>query len=150
MSFVDARGLEGRQGAPFALSVLGAALVTALGTFILLVSDSEPLGALFAAFIAFLIAVFAIGLAAGIIGLPLTLLLARNGMERPWSYPRAGFVAGAALVTFTPVLTGDMRGDSVLEFLPFAWVGALPGGVCGTIWWLAYRRHMQDFGDQRG
>lgn len=156
MSFIKASDrIEGRYGNAFLLAVAGSALLPALAIFVLSAFDTGPMrfdiGAVLAiTLIAFVIAFAVIGLAALIIGLPLTWFLARNRLEQPWTYPLAGLIAGASLVIYFPVLSGDLRGESILEFLPWAPIGALPGCLCGTIWWWTYRRHMQDLGDERG
>jgi hypothetical protein len=155
LSFIGLRDrIESDYGNAYLLAVAGAAAFTALAV-VLVAIGSEGLSADFVALpmiflLAFLVAVVIIGLSALLIGLPLTWLLARHGLERPWTYPFAGLAAGAGLVTFLPVLSGDLRGGSLLEFLPYAPVGALPGCLCGAIWWRVYRRHMQDPGDERG
>ena len=131
----------------FALAVGGSALATALAVLLLSAIDdgtnSDP--ALLAGFflLSLIIATAVIGLAALLIGLPLTWLCARRRIEHAWTYPLAGFVAGGAIIVLTPVLTGGLDGDSLLEFLPFAWIGALPGALCGAIWWHVHRRHEQ-------
>lgn len=81
--------------------------------------------------------------AAALIGLPLTWLLKRKGLEAPWSYPAAGLVAGAALmVGFDPFGSGynwlPMDGTAVAATL-----GGVPGFVCGYSWWHYYRRYFQ-------
>jgi hypothetical protein len=147
--------IESDYGNAYLLAVAGAAAFTALGVVLVAIGSeglSTDLAALPMIFLfAFLVAVVIIGLSALLIGLPLTWLLARHRLERPWTYPFAGLAAGAGLVTLAPsLLSGDLRIKAFLEFLPYAPVGALPGCLCGAIWWRIYRRHMQDLGDERG
>ena len=116
--------------------------------FILFVSESPSAsdlpGAVLAGLFAFIGAVPVIALAAALIGLPLTWLLARHKLEGPLVYPLAGFVAGALIVTFASILPGFGRGGPPLDVLLFfGWVGAVPGFISGAIWWRAYRRHAQ-------
>lgn len=151
MSFVDTSWWEG-SGRAFLLAVLGAALSTAFVIFALILSESPSFigTAAFIGLYAFVIAAIVIGVAAAIIGLPLTWLAARTGLEGLWTYVVAGFVSGGAMVTLVLALTGDLRGDSVFEFFPYSGIGALPGGVCGALWWLLCRRHFKQSGDQSG
>jgi hypothetical protein len=156
LSFIGVRDrIESDYGNAYLLSVLGAAASTALAV-VLVAIGSEGLSASLAALpllflIAFIVAVVIIGLSALLIGLPLTWVLARHGLEQPWTYPLAGLAAGAGLVTFVPsLLSGDLRIKAFLEYLPYAPIGALPGCLCGAIWWRVYRRHMQDLGDESG
>ena len=146
MSFADERGVEPGLRVGLAAAVLGGALSVALGVMLVLLGGDaasfDLLLNLQIALIAFLSAVIVIGLAAIAIGLPVTWMLAHYRLESPWAYPIAGFLAGAALVAFVPVLIGDTRGGSVFEFVALAWIGGLPGGICGAIWWLSYRRRV--------
>jgi hypothetical protein len=141
LNFTEERGFETGLGAGLAAAVLGGALSVALGVMLVFLggdpSSFELLFSLQVAVIAFLIAAFVIGLAAIAVGLPLTWMFAQYGLENPWIYPLVGFVSGAALVVFVPLLIG---GGSIFELLPLAWVGGLPGAICGAIWWLTYRR----------
>ena len=149
MSFVDTSWWEG-SGRAFLLAVLGAALFTAFVIFVLILYESPRFigAAALIGLYAFVIAAIVIGIAAAIIGLPLTWLAARAGLEGVWTYVLAGFASGGAVVTLVPSLTGDLRGDSVFEFLPYSGIGALPGAVCGALWWLLCRRHLKQSGDQ--
>ena len=144
MSFADERGVEPRLGVSLAVSVLGGALSVGLGVMLVFLggnaSSFDLLFSLEVSVIAFIFANVVIGFAAIVIGLPLTWALTRCGLESPWAYPLAGFLAGAAFVVFVPVLIGDTRGGSIFEFVALAWIGGLPGAICGTIWWLTYRR----------
>ncbi len=80
-------------------------------------------------------------LVAGFIGLPLTYLLANLGWERPWVYPLAGGIVGAAVAVL-------MFGTAD----PFApvFLGAFPGLAAGFVWWRYNRRYLQEIGDLRG
>ena len=131
----------------FTLAVGGSALATALTVLLLSAieggADSDPAGLAGFFLLTLIVATVVIGAAAVLIGLPLTWLCARLRIERAWTYPLAGFAAGAALVVLTPVLTGGEGSDSMLEFTPYAWVGALPGALCGAIWWWVHRRYEQ-------
>lgn len=139
--------VEGGHGNALLLAIAVPALLIALG-FVLLIVRDESLGAQVAVFLAALVFVVpVIAIAVFVIGLPLTWLLARWRLERIWTYPAAGFVAGATLVVFVPYLTGDTRTGASLEFLPFALIGALPGALSGAIWWWAHRRYVQAKGD---
>lgn len=143
-----------RRHAGFALAVLGPALPTAFAVaagFGFDAADGADLAWVATLFlVAFFFAAVIIALAASLIGLPLTWLFEQWRLETPWIYPLAGFVAGAALIVLTPALVGELRGDAPFEFLPYAWIGALPGALSGAIWWWAYRRHVQDPQDREG
>lgn len=131
----------------FTLAVGGSASATALAVALLSAYSDGPrtdpalLGGFF--LLAMIAAAVVIGAAALLIGLPLTWLCARLRIERDWTYPLAGLVAGGAIVLLLPVLTGGPGGDATLAFLPYIWVGALPGALCGAIWWHVHRRHEQ-------
>jgi hypothetical protein len=114
-----------------------AALVIALGSWPIL---DDPGGVAALWLFAFVCATIVMALATALIGLPLSWLLASRGLERPWSYPLAGLLAGAALVLLVPLLTG---GDPLADMSRFTPVGALPGALSGAIWWFAHRRHEQ-------
>ena len=92
---------------------------------------------------ALIITALVIALAAALIGLPLTWLLARRRREAAWTYPAAGLFAGAALTAgfFRISSAGAARPPD--EWLQIASIGAVPGFVCGAFWWLLYRRHFQ-------
>ena len=142
MSFGD-HPIAGRPHEKFLLAVVGPALLTAVGTIVLTgfeSGQSEDIASLF--LMTFALAAAVIAIASIVIGLPLTWLLEQRGLERPWSYPLAGFIAGGAIIVLVPALLNEDRGGP-FEFLPFAWVGALPGCFCGAIWWWTYRRHVQ-------
>ncbi len=157
MSFAGAWDrVEGGHGGALALAIAGPALLTALG-IVLLIYHEEPSGFDFAAqatvfLVALLAALPVIATAVFLIGLPLTWLLARWRLERMWVYPAAGFVAGAALVIIVPYLIEGNRGAGTLDLVSLenALVGALPGALCGAIWWWAHRRHVQARGGERG
>ena len=153
--FAGGQGSAGKAAAAFSLAVGGAALLTALGAFALMLSITDdghgPPATQFPglALIVFAKAAVVIAAVAAIVGLPLTRFLARSRRERPSSYPLAGLAAGAALALAFAVATAEPH-HPLYRFLAFAATGALPGCVCGTIWWLAYRRHERESGDERG
>jgi len=146
--------IAGRPHVGFLLAVLGPALLTAFGFAFSFGFDSSDAGGLpwlaTLFLVAFLVAAVIIAFAALLIGLPLTWLLEQWRMETPWSYPLAGFIAGAALIALVPAMFGALRAEAPFEFLPYIWIGALPGSICGAIWWWAYRRHVQDREDRGG
>jgi hypothetical protein len=136
-----------RRDIGFALAVLAPALLVALAFVLSFGFDDADLAWRANVFLlAFFVAAMIIALAALLIGLPLTWLLEQWRIETPWSYPLAGFIAGAAVIVVAPALFGE----APFEFLPYAWIGALPGAVSGAIWWRAYRRHARDPGDRDG
>jgi hypothetical protein len=92
--------------------------------------------------VSFLFAATVIAAAAALIGLPLTWLLARHGLERPFVYPAAGFLAGAAIAALLARFGGPYEAE-ITEFLPLALLGGLPGCLCGQAWWWFNRRHAQ-------
>lgn len=81
--------------------------------------------------------------AAALIGLPLTWLLARNRWESPWTYPTAGLVAGAALLVGFDPFGPTYVWLPVDKLVLTAALGAVPGFVCGLSWWHYYRRHVR-------
>ena len=141
MSFADARG----PARPFALAVGGAALTAAVVLSLGVAAEGAqgnraPL--VFAATL--IVASLVIALAGALIGLPLTWLLARTRSEEPWAYPAAGLIAGGGIsMTFERLVLGEVP-RTVLDLLvQTAPLGAVPGLVCGALWWWLYRRHMQ-------
>lgn len=140
----------------FVLAVLGSALAVALAATVLAilpVSGGEddaadltfaPLVFLFTLVTATVI----IAAAAIILGLPLTWVLASNGIEEPWSYPLAGFLAGGGPIWLLPLLTDPDSG--YLMTYPAALTGGGAGALCGGIWWLTYRRHAVRRGGRHG
>lgn len=136
--------MEAPLGA-FFLAVAGAATTAAaMMTVLIFTGDMPGAGALLAVLVfglALLGATIVIAPAALLIGLPLTWLLARTGREGAWAYPAAGLISGGVIAVgfFRIVELGaspePMR--PVLEAAPF---GALPGLVCGLLWWRLYRR----------
>ena len=122
------------------MSVLGSALATAIVVGVL-AAGADVDAAVIAFIIAFIIALPVIGLSAIVIGLPLTRVLESNGWERPWSYPLAGFVFGAIVYFLLLQAVGlplTSRSDPIALL-----VGALPGALCGALWWWFERRHAQ-------
>lgn len=147
MSPADTEGPTG----PF-LEAVGAATLTAtamLGAAFWLdgtevAAPPLPILVLFVPIVAALV----IAVAAALIGLPLTWLLARSGRETHWTYPGAGLAAGAALLVgfFQIGMAGAWRPAG--ELLLIASLGGVPGFVCGLAWWRRYRRHFQEgFGE---
>lgn len=140
--------VEGGHARALLLAIAVPALLIAIGIVLELFhddSDSFDLGAqLFIFGIAFLISLPVIAIAVFVIGLPLTWLLARWRLERMWTYPAAGFVAGAGILLLTPLFE-SRDGSTVirLEDLPWLLIGALPGALSGAIWWWAHRRHVR-------
>jgi hypothetical protein len=129
-----------------AVSVLGSAIATAVVTAVFLTTEGIGVAAIGFA-VAFLVSFTVIGLAVLVIGLPLTRLLENSGWERPWSYPLAGFVFGGAIIFIgAEAIEAPMRWSE--QSAPFLLVGALPGLVCGSLWWWFGRRHGQ--GDAGG
>lgn len=121
------------------LSVLITALATgAAFAFWVLITDDRPEAAM-----AFMFGVCAslvvVGLSAAVIGVPLTRLFENSGWERPWSYPLAGFVIGGA-IAYLILEALSPRSLSVYELRELLF-GALPGTLCGGLWWWFERRH---------
>ena len=144
MSFSDSDQFGDHGGC--ALSVLISTAVTAVVAGVFGASASS--GAAFFAFaIAFIVALLVITVSAIVIGLPLTRLLESNGWEEPWSYPLAGFVFGAAIF-FVLLEALDLPGPWTPDGAPTLLIGALPGCLCGALWWWFERRHRQ--GNDRG
>ena len=145
MSLADARGPAG----PFVLAVAGATLAAAVLLIAVSLAEQGMGGLTRESPILLLLlvpaAILVIAAAALLIGLPLTVLLDRSRAERAWIYPAAGLVAGGAIPVALHRALLPMAGYSIPELLvdvaPF---GALPGGVCGALWWWLYRRHVQE------
>ena len=137
MSFSDSPTFD---GGGCGLSVLGSALATAIVTGAL-AAGVEVDAAVIVFIVAFFISLPVIALSAILIGLPLTKVLESNGWERPWSYPLAGFVFGAFVYFLLLEAVGLPldRPDGAFALL----VGALPGALCGALWWWFERRHHQ-------
>lgn len=141
MSFSDSSPF-GRGQNGFALAVLCSAAATALGVACLFLLDGGRASvALIAFLLALVSATIVIGLAAALIGLPVTWILAGNRLERAWTYPLAGFLAGGAMVVLAELAAGLDRGQ--VGIFPDALIGALPGCLCGALWWWFERRHAQ-------
>ena len=132
---------------PFFAAVGGAALATAAAVTAAEAARAWGTAAASALdFVFILTAILALivtAVAAAVLGLPLTWLLAGLGWETPWTYPSAGLVAGAALLTAFDPFAGDYSWLAVDEAALTAALGGLPGFVCGLIWWRLYRRHCQ-------
>jgi hypothetical protein len=139
MSFSDSGTFGRGQGCSY--SVLISALFTAAAFAIFFFSMSEAEYAALAFIVAFIGAILIIGPAAVLIGLPLTQVLESNGWERPWSYPLAGLVFGGAIAY---ILAEAIHEPVTLSSDLFVLlVGALPGALCGALWWWFERRHRQ-------
>lgn len=140
LSFSDSSTFGNGRGC--ILSVLLSALFTASALAILFFA-SDYGGFAFGVFlIAFFGALVVIGVSAVLLGLPLTQLLESNGWERPWSYPLAGFVLGGAIAYIVAVAVDapqNLSPDEIFVLL----TGALPGALCGGLWWWFERRHAQ-------
>lgn len=121
----------------FAIAVFGTAALTSAAIAILYAAiDGQAFdasdaiagfGMLFAA------ASVATAVAMLTIGLPLTVLFARAGIESLPVYPLSGFFAGAGLMLLLQLwLMGDLihMGNAA-----FCLVGAVPGALCGWLWW---------------
>jgi hypothetical protein len=144
MSFAGSRG----PGRPFVAAVAGAAL-TATAMLIgaaLIEGGAAPLDEV-PVLLALVLsgAALIIGVAAVLVGLPLTLLLDQARAEEAWVYPAAGLIAGGLILILFERLLSPPGGTSIpsliVEVAPF---GAVPGGVCGALWWRLYRRHVQE------
>jgi hypothetical protein len=141
LSFIDARG----PARSFTLAVLGSALTAATMVTAFLGADLTELGAQAVAtmfVVALIAAAVVIAFAALLVGLPLTFLLEETRSEEAWIYPAAGlFVGGAITIAFDRFVIGDRLAvpDLLGKMAPF---GAVPGGVCGALWWFLYRRHI--------
>lgn len=81
--------------------------------------------------------------AAALVGLPLTWLLARTGRESGWAYPVVGLISGGAIaVGFFHLVELGASPEPLRPGLDAAPFGALPGLVCGLLWWSLYRRDL--------
>ena len=129
-------------GLAFFAAVTVPAVLTPLGVAaVLMVRDgiggSSELGLFVIA--GFFVALVVIGLAASLIGLPLTAFLDASDLERPWSYQVAGAVAGTVLIlalVFVLELPPSREGN-LIQMVP---IGLLPGFLSGEIWWRLNRR----------
>jgi hypothetical protein len=140
LSFSDTDTFGGGAGGCLK-SVLLSALGTATGTAILF-ADSQFGYAMIAFVVSFLVAMPVIGLSALALGLPLTRLLESSGWERPWSYPLAGFILGGVIIFIGAEAVGmPIRWSE--QSTPALLTGALPGLLCGALWWWFERRHRQ-------
>ena len=140
MSFSDTHAFGDRGGC--ALSVFVPAIATA-SVSALFMASGDPGFAAIAFLVAFLVSLVVIGLSALVIGLPLTRLFESNGWERPWSYPLAGFVFGGIIMFLVAEASGSPNLWSE-QYALFLLTGALPGLLCGALWWWFERRHRQD------
>ena len=139
MSFSDTPTFGNGNGC--ILSVLISSLVTAAAIAILFSASDFGAWAVGVFLVAFFGALLVIGLSAALLGLPLTQLLESNGWERPWSYPLAGFLLGGAIAYIVAVAIDEaahLRSDQFFVLL----IGALPGALCGALWWWFERRHV--------
>ena len=133
------------------IAVVGTAFLAAVVEIALMVRDF-PDGPyeLFQTFLAaFFVSALVVAAGGLTIALPVTGILAWNGMERIWHYPVIGFLAGmllAGMIIGLPLIwmTGTLAPGFYLVLLPFTLIGALPGCVFGILWWHFHRRHMQD------
>ena len=124
------------------MSVLWSAIATAVVTAVFLTTEGIGIAAIGFA-VAFVVSLTVIGLSALVIGLPLTRLFESNGWERPWSYPLAGFVFGGVIMFIgAEAFAAPMRWSE--QTTPILLIGALPGCLCGALWWWLERRHRQD------
>jgi hypothetical protein len=142
MSYSDDGGAIGRAQIGYLWAVLIPASLVATVMAVLYSPAADVLLEAQMFIVSFLVAAIVIGVAAALIGLPLTWLLARHGLERPIVYPAAGFLAGGAIAA-SLVRFGVPYEAELTEFLPFALLGGLPGCLCGQVWWWFNRRHAQ-------
>lgn len=147
MSFTDPAGTK-RLGAVQALllSIAGSAAFTAVSTVVIVIAGTgiaDVVLSLLTLVVSFVTASIVIGVSAVVVGLPLTWVLSQSRLEQPWIYPLCGFVTGALLIGAYGLARESSVGLSSAA-LPFTLLGALPGSICGAIWWLAYRRHRQE------
>lgn len=150
MSFLGNRSIldNGGLGA-FVLSAICTAGLIALVLFVLSAisaasyPDAWP-ATVFMSLMFFLVAMVIIAVAGLVVGLPVTWVFSSNGLEAPWTYPLTGFLSGAIIVLIVLWLSGFDSQQAFLDFLPTTLIGAVPGGIYGTFWWLFYRRHRQD------
>lgn len=137
-------GAGGPSG-PFIEAVCAAALTaTAISSVAFWLDANAPAPPLPLLVLFVLIAsALVIALVAALVGLPLTWLLARRRWEAPWTYPAAGSIVGGAVTVgyFSIGSAGQPRPAE--EWLQIVSFGAVPGLVCGALWWLQYRRHFQ-------
>jgi hypothetical protein len=134
--------LQRGAGPAFALAVLAPALLTGLVFLLARPGPGGPGRAATGFLNAFAITRLATGLGAFLIGLPLTRLLAGRRLERPFTYPLAGFLLGGAAAAAIVVALASL--PVPLRDLPGAALyGALPGALSGAIWWFCHRRHAQ-------
>ena len=140
MSYSETPTFTRNQGC--ATSVLISAFFTACGFGIFFMATGDGRTAAAAFTVALFGAILIIGLAAAAIGLPLTHILESNRWERPWSYPLAGFVFGGAIAYIFAEAIGEPVTLAPNELVVLL-IGALPGALCGGLWWWFERRHAQ-------
>ena len=110
------------------MSVLVTALASGAAASVLVLFLDEYPEMTLAFIFGFLISLVVVGLAAAVLGFPLTQLLSNSGWERPWSYPLAGLVFGGAIAYLFVEASQPYRPVSITllrDLLP----GALPGAV---------------------
>jgi hypothetical protein len=131
---------------PFLKSVLAGASVGS-APFVLLfipmlifqlfsVSTIGEVGAgLFLLILPFLVAFVVVGLASLMIGIPVTLFLARRGWERASSYILAGALCGGALEVIHGIASWPGWPSPLIVLL-----GILSGAATAQTWWVTARR----------
>lgn len=146
MSFLDNRGSDaGAQLAGFAIAVFGSAALSSAGLILLFAAiggqPPDPLEAIAAFGGLFLGFSLTIALAMIVIGLPLTLLFTRAGLESPTIYPLSGFFAGGALTVLAYLwLLGGAHAPPPDPLVVL--IGGVPGGLCGWLWWQFHRARL--------
>jgi hypothetical protein len=141
LSFVDSSG----PARSFTLAVLGSALTAAAILTALIAADSvefEPEGLLVIFLVGLIVSAAIIAIVAGLIGMPLSLLLAETGSEEAWVYPAVGLFAGGAIAAGLDRFVledGKAIADLIARVAP---IGAAPGFVCGALWWFLHRRQL--------
>jgi tetrahydromethanopterin S-methyltransferase subunit E len=131
----------------FLLAVLIAAVVATFAAYIHALASSWieegtppsisalDLRLLVAVFLSFIVFSF---LSLALFCVPLTVVLSRFQLERPWTYPLLGCLVGfvVAVIFSTPI--GEPYNSEIFRFQLVA--GALPGSVAGFVWWRSYRK----------
>lgn len=118
-------------------SVAGSGLFLILTVpfgLVALIGDGEP-GGLFVSLLPLALGFAGTFCGMIILGLPLTALLGRLGLERQGIYVTAGILGGLLLpMLFAVLFEGSFNSGSATLGIFLAWFGAMAGGVSGHIW----------------
>ena len=146
MTYRARRILPGHKAvAPFVLAVTITAFLTSLALTVFQASYAyggpDIIGTALMFLFGSLVAMPIIAAAGLVVGLPVTWILSRNGLEQSWTYPLLGFLSGAMIVLVLIRLLGAQEQREFIEALPITLLGAVPGAIYGALWWFLHRRH---------